>query len=96
MKRASVSQLKASLSAFLAGVKKGEEILVTERGRPVARLVPAAQAETMSDRVRRLERDGVVRPGTGRLPRVLLESSPVGDAEGKLLQGLLEERRSGR
>jgi prevent-host-death family protein len=96
MKRASVSQLKASLSAYLSGVKKGEELLVTERGRPVARLVPAAQSETMSDRVRRLERDGVVRPGTGRLPRILLEPSPVDDAEGKLLRGLLEERRNGR
>lgn len=96
MKRASVSQLKASLSAYLSGVKKGEEVLVTERGRPVARLVPAADAETASDRVWRLARDGIVRPASGRLPRVLLEPSPVEDVEGRVLASLLEERRTGR
>jgi len=35
-----VRELKASLSAHLARVKGGETIVVTERGRPVARLVP--------------------------------------------------------
>ena len=39
MKRASVSQLKTSLSAYLLGVKNAEEVLVTERGRPIARFV---------------------------------------------------------
>ena len=40
MKAAKVSELKASLSKYVARVKNGEEILVTERGRPVAKLVP--------------------------------------------------------
>jgi prevent-host-death family protein len=96
MKRASVSQLKASLSAYLLGVKKGEEVLVTERGRPVARLVPAREAENVSERSRRLAREGVLRPAAGRLSPILLKPSPVQDAGGKILQGLIEERRSGR
>jgi prevent-host-death family protein len=37
---ASVSELKAKLSEYLARGKAGEEIIVIERGRPVARLVP--------------------------------------------------------
>ena len=56
MKKASVSQLKTSLSAYLLGVKNGEEVLVTERGRPIARLVPARGAEGATDRTRRLIR----------------------------------------
>jgi prevent-host-death family protein len=96
MKKASVSQLKTSLSAYLLGVKNGEEVLVTERGRPIARLVPARGAEGASDRTRRLIRAGILRPGTGRLPRELLKPSPVADPEGKTLRGLLEERRGGR
>lgn len=35
---------KTHLSSLLDKVARGEEILITKRGRPVARLVPAAQA----------------------------------------------------
>ena len=34
---------KTHLSALLDKVARGEEVLITRRGRPVARLVPAAQ-----------------------------------------------------
>lgn len=40
-----VRELKARLSAYLARVKSGEVITVTERGRAVARLVPAERAD---------------------------------------------------
>jgi prevent-host-death family protein len=94
MRRTSVSRLKASLSAYLRGVKAGEEVVVTERGRPVARLVPAT--ETGSERTRRLAAEGVLRPGDGRFPPKLLKASPARDAAGGVLQDLLEERRGGR
>jgi len=96
MKRASVSELKASLSAYLVGVKNGEEVLVTERGRPIARLVPALGSERPSDRKNRLVRMGVLRPASAKLSSELWSPSPVRDPEGRLLQELLEERRSGR
>jgi prevent-host-death family protein len=96
MKKASITELKTSLSEFLLGVKNGEEVLVTERGRPVARLVPALESEATHDRKRRLIRAGILRGGSGSLPPELLKASPVADPEGKTLRGLLEERRSGR
>lgn len=96
MKRASVSELKASLSAYLVGVKKGEEVLVTERGRPIARLIPARSADRASERMERLIRAGIVRAPLQKLPADLLKASPVADPEGKTLQGLIEERRNGR
>jgi prevent-host-death family protein len=96
MKKASVSELKSSLSEFLLGVKNGEEVLVTERGRPVARLIPALGAESADARKVRLIRAGILRPGSGRLPPEFLRASAVADPEGKTLRGLLEERRSGR
>ena len=40
MKTAAVSKLKASLSEYLARVKAGEEVIVTERGKPIAKIVP--------------------------------------------------------
>ena len=47
MKSASVSKLKATLSACLAWVKAGEEVVVTERGRPIAKLVPISPDDTV-------------------------------------------------
>ena len=40
MQTAAVSELKASLSEYLGKVKAGEDIMITERGRPIARIVP--------------------------------------------------------
>ena len=40
MRTAGVREARQNLSALLDEVRKGREILITERGRPVARLVP--------------------------------------------------------
>ena len=39
-----IAELKALLSETLARVKRGEEVLVTEHGRPIARLLPLSSA----------------------------------------------------
>jgi prevent-host-death family protein len=38
----SVRELKAGLSHYLKLVARGEQVIVTSRGRPIARLLPAA------------------------------------------------------
>ena len=40
MKSANVSELKSRLSSYLADVQRGEEIIVCDRNRPIARLAP--------------------------------------------------------
>ena len=94
---AGVSELKASLSAYLARVKAGEEVVVTERGTPVAKLIPMPRDEG-SDmaHLRDLERRGLLRIGTGRLSGDFWERPMPEDPEGLVLKGLLEERRAGR
>jgi len=69
-KSAQVSELKAGLSAYLARVKQGEEIVVTERGQPIARIVPLARPIGDEwDRLRELERRGIMRlQGDGTIP----------------------------
>ena len=42
MRSVNVAELKNKLSAYLAYAKAGEEIVVRERNRPIARLVPFA------------------------------------------------------
>jgi prevent-host-death family protein len=69
MRTAAVTELKAELSELLRLVRGGEEILVTCRGVPVARIVPVTQAAAGVESLRDLERRGVLRLGSGRLPR---------------------------
>ena len=68
MKTASVSKLKASLSAYLRRVERGEEVLVTDRGRPVARLTPVPSCEGLPAHLQEMIRNGQARMGSGKLP----------------------------
>jgi prevent-host-death family protein len=40
MRTANVSELKSRLSSYLAYVQQGEEIIVRDRNRPIARIIP--------------------------------------------------------
>lgn len=51
MKRIGVRELRQHASRYLERVKAGETVEVTERGRLVARLVPAAPAESARERL---------------------------------------------
>ncbi len=95
---AKVSELKAGLSAYLDQVKRGEQIVITERGRSIAKLVPIPQAETPEmERMRRLEREGrIIVHGTGHIPPEFWRYEPPEDPEGLTLKGLLQDRREGR
>lgn len=53
-----VAALRANLREMLERVRRGEEIVVTERGTPVARLVPIDWIAALEQ----LERDGVLSP----------------------------------
>jgi antitoxin (DNA-binding transcriptional repressor) of toxin-antitoxin stability system len=95
VKEAKISQVKNQLSRYLALVRKGEIVRILDRDVPVAQIVPidrpagsAAGPEILAD----LERKGLIRRGTGRIPRTLLTRSPPGRPAG-VLAALLEERR---
>jgi prevent-host-death family protein len=45
MKKAGIREARQNLSALLEEVKKGREVLITDRGRPVARLAPPPPAK---------------------------------------------------
>lgn len=88
-----IARLKASLSELLAGVKQGEEVVVTDRGRPVARIVPYTPGGAELDE---LVRTGRVRRSRGALPAGFWDRAKPSDPDGRLLGTLLEERESGR
>lgn len=96
MKTAPVADLKARLSRYLSRVKAGEEILVTHRNVPVARLVPVGRVGRDEERLRDLERQGLVRLGTGKLPAGFWKLPRPRDAQAAVRRALLAERAEGR
>jgi antitoxin (DNA-binding transcriptional repressor) of toxin-antitoxin stability system len=46
MKRARIREARQNLSALIEDVKRGREIVITDRGRPVARLVAPGHRAT--------------------------------------------------
>jgi prevent-host-death family protein len=97
MRTTGVSELKANLSEALARVKAGEEILVTEHGRPIARLMPLPP-EAPENGMQELVRSGIVKApdAPGSLGEAFWRLPRPRDPEGRLLEALLDERRSGR
>lgn len=65
MSQVGVRELKNVLSRYLKRVQNGEEITVTERGRSVARIVPAKRS-SLNRLIEPLLRDGTVRWGGGK------------------------------
>lgn len=94
---ASVAQLKAKLSEYLRQVKGGGELLITERGLPIARLAPLDVQQRRSTRTQRLARAGLLRRAPAKRRRTTL-TPPEGDAGvGRdVLDALLTDRRHDR
>lgn len=90
-----VTELKAQLSRYLARVKAGEEVLVTERGRPIARLAPVGSGEAGNESLRDLERQGLIRLGSGRLPKGFWELQRPRDPKAAVRKAVAEEREGG-
>lgn len=84
--RVGVRDLKDHLSSYLAKARDGEEVLVTDRGRPVARLVPV---DGPTDRLAELITLGVVRPAA---TRVRSRPEPI-EASGTVSDLVAEQRR---
>jgi prevent-host-death family protein len=98
-----VAALKANLSRYLLRVKAGNEVVITERGLPVAKIVPLPACEEHNSRERRLRKAGLLIPAKGKLPAWLLEPRTTQSDETRnpgagasVLKALVEERREGR
>ena len=100
VKSATVSQTRNSLSALLDRVRHGETVLITDRRRPIARLVPVVgtnEAGPDEGRLARLERAGIIRRvARARLDEILRVPPPVPEPGADIVATLLEERRAGR
>jgi prevent-host-death family protein len=88
-----IKELKNGLTHYMRGTKRGEEIIVTEPGKPVAVLAPlgaARQVATMEAKLARLAARRIVtlptRKPAKRVRRVEVSGRPVS-------QTVVEDRR---
>ena len=95
MEKATISELKNRLSAYLRKVRAGASILILDRDMPVAKLERVAQTEGRDDRLVRLERAGLVRRPKSPLSLKALRL-PVPKSRKSVARVLIEERREGR
>ena len=95
MEKATISDLKNQLSAYLAKVRAGASVLILDRDQPVARLERVEPGRQGDERLARLERAGIIRRGTGAVPASLLRR-PTARPARSLVQALIEERDEGR
>ena len=97
MKTAKVSELKASISKYLSKVKAGEEVIVTDRGKPVAKIIPLKRGDIeIPAHLLTLEKAGLLRIGTGNLPAGFWDIPRPKDKKGLALGAVLREREEGR
>ncbi len=71
MKRASVSEAKNGLSALLEEVRRGETVLITHHGAPVARMEPYDASWLAQDEAA----EALVRRQVADPPRALLDAN---------------------
>jgi len=77
MRTTNIAELKNHLSSFLADVRRGEEILISDRNQPIAKIVPLHNTADFSAEELALAAAGIL-----RLPE-----------ESKVLNSFLKEKR---
>lgn len=108
MIRATISQVKNSLSAYLRRVRAGETVLIMDRRTPVASLGPVPQKAALDPRLGELISAGLIAAPTGAESVPGVEPGDRADqgesprrpprvkTDADVLGVLMAERRSGR
>ena len=95
VKTVKISDLKARLSAHLQHVRDGEEVLICDRNKPVARIVPI-RGEDYSRQEQRLIARGALKPPLKRRPARSAWPKPVGNVSREVMEQVWREEREGR
>lgn len=87
-----IRDAKINLSKLLKEVQKGAEIVITDRDKPVGRIVPVTPEEDLSlaERIAGLERERLIQPAKNK-KRNLPPPLPM---PGEMARKMLEEDRS--
>ncbi len=62
MKSVGLREINQAFSRYMKIVKSGEDVLITERGRPIAVIKPLTSETDMDAKIRDLEAEGLLSP----------------------------------
>ena len=93
--RMGLREANQSFSKAIKAVKSGKDVILTERGKPIAVIKPLAAEEDTDAAMRRLEAEGIVRRGAkcGKPMRAWRSPIPI---KGEPIAGTISEERDGR
>lgn len=90
--RVGIREAKINLSKLLKNVEKGREIIITDRGKPVGKIVPMPTGSLpLAERIQELERQGWIEPKKKKTVKKFLIPIPIPD---ELAQKFLQEDRN--
>lgn len=95
MKSVNIAQLKAQLSAHIQLVRDGEELLVCDRNKPVARIVPC-RMEGHSEQEQRLVAKGILTLPVDEPSASVSWPDPPGNVSDEVMRQVWREEREGR
>ena len=95
MRTVNISDLKAQLSAHIQLVRDGEEVLVCDRNKPVARIVPC-RLEDRSEQEQRLVARGVLTPPLKKRPASVSWPEPPGNVSDEAIEQVWRKERESR
>jgi prevent-host-death family protein len=78
MKTVNIGTLKNKLSAYLQDVRNGEEVIVQDRKKPIARIVPVSRSANYDER-EELIAAGDLKPALEKMDWNAFWNSPAGD-----------------
>lgn len=93
MSTVGIKELKNRLTAYLRRTKQGEEVVVTERGKPIAVIQPiqsSIQPASLEARLAKLAHEGLITLPRGKRLKKLRPVSVAGRSTSELI---LEDRR---
>jgi prevent-host-death family protein len=92
MRTVNIGELKARLSAHIKLVRDGEEVLVCDRNKPVARIIPCS-VDDEPERERRLIARGVMTPPLKKRRSPVSWPDPPGNISDEIMEQLWREER---
>ena len=93
--RLGLREANQQFSKAMKAVKAGKEVILTERGKPIAVIKPLQQEETLDAMIRRLEAEGILRPALKRGPMPRPTWKPI-RIKGKPMSQTISEERDER
>lgn len=85
-----IARLKNNLSMYLKRVQHGEEVIVLDRKKPVARIIP--MPPDLDEELRELAAEGLIRLPIKPLPKNFWKTPGLKISAKKILKALEEER----